>query len=63
MLYSDGAIEGGAGSVRQKIEAFRDALTPHILLDEQVLLDHLRRHFAQKGPLPDDFSAVVAKLG
>nr|WP_256363761.1 MULTISPECIES: SpoIIE family protein phosphatase [Geobacillus] len=63
VLYSDGAIEGETGSVRQKIEAFRDALAPHILLDEQVLLDHLRRHFAQKGPLPDDFSAVVAKLG
>ncbi|MFC0296843.1 SpoIIE family protein phosphatase [Geobacillus jurassicus] len=63
VLYSDGAIEGGTGSVRQKIEAFRDALAPHISLDERALLARLRRHFEQKGPLPDDFSVVVAKLG
>ncbi|AGT30762.1 PAS sensor protein [Geobacillus genomosp. 3] len=62
VLYSDGVIEGGAGSIRQNIGEFRDALAPYVSLDERALLAHLRRHFAQKGPLPDDFSAVVAKL-
>ncbi|MED4271408.1 SpoIIE family protein phosphatase [Geobacillus stearothermophilus] len=63
VLYSDGAIEGGPGSVRENIEAFRNALAPYVSLDERALTACLRRHFAQKGPLPDDFSAVVAKLG
>ncbi|AMX84636.1 histidine kinase [Geobacillus subterraneus] len=63
VLYSDGAIEGEVGSVRKNIEAFRDALAPYVSLDERALLARLRRHFAQKGPLSDDFSAVVAKLG
>jgi len=62
VLYSDGAIEGAGGSVRQNIKAFRDALAPYVSLDEHALLARLRRHFAQKGPLLDDFSAVVAKL-
>ncbi|MED4879004.1 SpoIIE family protein phosphatase [Anoxybacillus geothermalis] len=63
VLYSDGAIEGGPGSVRENIEAFRSMLAPYVSLDERALTARLRRHFSQKGPLPDDFSAVVAKLG
>lgn len=63
VLYSDGAIEGGPGSVRENIEAFRNALASYVSLDERALTACLRRHFSQKGPLPDDFSAVVAKLG
>ncbi|MGZ0084414.1 SpoIIE family protein phosphatase [Caldibacillus thermoamylovorans] len=63
ILYSDGAIEGEeVGSVRQKIETFRDAIAPYVSLDERALLSRLRRYFVQKGPLPDDFSAVAAKL-
>ncbi|ARA97825.1 SpoIIE family protein phosphatase [Geobacillus thermodenitrificans] len=62
VLYSDGAIEGEAGSVRQNIETFRDTLAPYVSLDERALLACLRRHFIQKGSLRDDFSAVVAKL-
>ncbi|KYD28022.1 hypothetical protein B4113_4099 [Geobacillus sp. B4113_201601] len=63
ILYSDGAIEGEkVGSVRQKIETFRDAIAPYVSLDERTLLSRLRRYFFQKGPLPDDFSAVAAKL-